>query len=85
MFLHHILRLKEGNILREVYEAQKSGPLKGDWAHLIAKDRIQLELNINDDQIKGISKNTFKAMIKKKTEEFAFNELIKDKKTKTKN
>lgn len=61
-------------------------PLVGDWINLVKQDLKDLEVNLNFDEIKRISKQEFKDKIKQKMFEKAFEYLIliKEKQSKLK-
>ena len=83
-FLHHILGLDDQDPVRRTFEAQQLLPYEKNWANEVLP---LLELyGISDYDIANISKDTWKAIVKQKVSQTAFNQLkdlIKDK-TKTK-
>ena len=75
MYWHHIVNLKEDSLLKKVYKAQKNQPVKGDWVKTLEDDKAAFQIELNDDDLKSISKNSFKMIVKKKANECAFKYL----------
>ena len=48
MYLHHILNRNKNELIRKVYEAQKSDPIKNDWVLLIQSDLQDLDIDIEE-------------------------------------
>ena len=71
-------------LIREVYNAQKANPSPGDFSELIERDARELDINIQDEQMKA---ENYKAKIKTKICEAGFNHLkeIKSKHSKMEN
>ena len=64
LYWHHIAQLKPESLLNKFYKAQVNQPVKGDWINLVMKDIIEFDINYTDEEIKGISKQSFKNIIK---------------------
>ena len=62
-------------MIHKVYKAQVNNPVKNDWSTTVQKDKTNLNLTLNDCQIKMIKKYKFKKIVKKKIEESAFKYL----------
>ena len=77
-FLKYILERKS-ELAYEVYQKQKLNPLKGDWAHMVEKDKDELKLELTDKEIAAISKKEFKELLETKSNTLSFKKLIKRK------
>ena len=64
MFLKHILHIDESRLLSKFYQTQKNFPVKNDWVTQVEKDKEEINLNLSDLQLKSISKNKFKKLLK---------------------
>ena len=64
------------------YETQKHR--KGDFVDQIEKDKAELNIKLEDKEIKEMTKSKWKDMIKQKTEEKAFKDLLKENSEKNK-
>ena len=63
MYLHNILKKSENELIRKVYETQKSLPTKNDWYQQILEDKDKLGLILSDKEISNMSKDTFKTFV----------------------
>ena len=68
-YLKNILNRNENEIVKQVYEAQRKNPCKGDWVNMIKTDIENYELNICDEVIRDMKDNDFKKLIKLKIKE----------------
>ena len=84
MYLHHIVRRPETELIRKFYEAQKSKISKGDWVQMVQENMKQINLKMSDLEIAKMSKNKFKKIVKKHITTAAFSELIRVKETHSK-
>ena len=66
MYLWEILNRDKSEMISRVYEAQKVSNSIGDWIRLVEADRLELRLGLTDTEIQGISKFSFKSLVKKK-------------------
>ena len=66
MFLWHILSRDKAELIRRVFETQKLSNSTGDWYRLIENDKKELEIQMEDKEIQGVSQEQFKAYIKAK-------------------
>ena len=64
--------------------AQKRKPVKGDWALTVKQDLIDINLNMNETQIKLTKKQNFKNTLKQKIIEASYIYLEKMKETHSK-
>ena len=74
-FLHYILSDKEDSLLSNVFRAQCDKPVKGDWVCTVKIDMEDLEMNLDFEQIKTFTKETFKRLVKEKVNKKAFEYL----------
>ena len=75
MYLWHILKQTNDQLLRKVYNAQKLKPTKGDWYEMIQSEKSKYEMDETDDEISKMSKSKFKRIVDKKVNTFAFETL----------
>ena len=66
LFCQNILKRNQNDILRKVYEAQKSDfENKFDWFQTVQKDRLYYEIGLSDQEISDLSKSAFKKIVLK--------------------
>ena len=73
MYLHNILKKPKNELIRKVYETQKSLPTKNDWYNLVSEDKNKLGLSVSDEQISTMSKSSFKTLVVKAVRTYALN------------
>ena len=83
-FLHYILNQKEDSTIKQFFNAQNKGSSKTDWTETVKKDLNELDIKINFEEIKCMSKTAFKKLVKKKIEVAALSYLNSQIKTKGK-
>ena len=76
MFLHHILHQNEDSLLFRFFMAQLRNPTQGDWATSVIEDIDELELGLQLDDIKNMTKNSFRKIVKEKVEQKALEYLV---------
>ena len=75
-YWHTILRRPAIELIREIYNAMKENPMKGDWILLLKDDLEKVGLTLDDEAtISGLTKGQFKSQIKKKIKELSIHEL----------
>ena len=79
MFLHYLLSLPENQLLARIYQAQKTNPVKNDWCLQVNEDRVFFSLGVTEEEIKGMTKETFKNLVKEACRKKAFNFLMEEK------
>ena len=84
MYLHHILRRPEQELIRKFYKAQKCKKSKGDWVQLVEQNLSELQIELDDIEISQMTKYKFKKMIRKKIQTAAFRFLMSKKETHSK-
>ena len=75
MFLHYLVCLDEEETLNKVYKIQKAEPIKNDWTLQVERDLADLNLKIDDKELKATSKENMKEKVKKACKEAAFSYL----------
>ena len=71
MYYWHILQKDRNELLYKFYLAQKLKPTTKDWVLQIEKDKKDLNLTIDDEEVSKMSKYKFKQIVQKKIHEFA--------------
>ena len=56
MYLHKLKKRPSTEITKQVYEAQKLNPMKGDWVEHLNNDFDMLDMTINEDTIRDMSR-----------------------------
>ena len=75
-FLHHILQLTPDNVVNQVYQQQLKYPSEPNWANTVKSIRKKYNIEEEDETIKEMTKCEWKGIIKKKIQNYAFQELI---------
>ena len=85
MYLHHLLKRPENEVIKKFYNAQKLKPSKNDWVVSVEKDKKELEIKLKDEEIKKYSKHKFKKYLEERIKKETFKYLInkKEKHSKT--
>ena len=78
LYLQTILKRPEEELTRQVYSAQKSNPLKGDFCKLVEQDLQMIGGDVSEEFIQSCSKSVLKAKIKNKIQSAALS-YLKDK------
>ena len=65
MYLHYLLSSK-GTLLYKFFMAQVEHPCKGDWVSTVSKDLQQLDITKNYKEIKMMSTDSFREVVKTK-------------------
>ena len=77
-FLQYILKEDEESMIKKFYNEQLKNPNKDDWTETVKKNIIELKINKTMEELKKMSKNSFKKLVRKNTEEAAL-EFLKSK------
>ena len=72
LFLQYILQQDEESLLKRFFLLQLELPTKGDWASTCLKDLKELKIDLSLEDIKKISENKFRKLIKVRSRENAF-------------
>ena len=84
LYYHHIIKRPNTELIYKIYKAQKLKPCKGDWINLINQDEKLLNINLNEEKDKRLSKYKFKKNINKVIRESAFKYLLSKKESRSK-
>ena len=84
MYWWHLINLSDDKMLTKIFKAQRNNPVKDDWTTQIEKDKLELNINLHDEDINGMSKYKFKKFLKEKikTATLAYLNQLKKKKSK---
>ena len=74
-YLHSILLRDPSSMLYKFFITQWHNPTKGDWSLQVRADLEDLDIPCSFEFIKSKSTNTFKTLVKKKVQSFAFKSL----------
>ena len=77
MYLQNILKRPDGEMLKGVYEAQKSNPVRGDWIELVKGDFENMGISLDEAEIQACTKSEFKIKVKSAVKEYVFDKLKK--------
>ena len=75
-YLYTILKKEDEELIKEVYNAQKSSPLEGDYCKLVDTDLSELNLQLSNLQISQMREQKYKDFVKNKVKEAAFKYLM---------
>ena len=79
MYWFHLCHCKEDKLIFRVYQAQCTSVHKSDWAFQLRQDTKDLNIKINDNEVKLISKAKFKSYIENQIKSYASNNLNRQK------
>ena len=74
-FLHHILNLEDGDPVKEMYNNMKELPGESNWYNCVAQLMETYKISMTEEEIKNLSKEAFKSVVKKAIIETTFAEL----------
>ena len=77
MYLHTILQREPTEMIRKIYEAQKTDPSPGDFCLLVSDDLAEIGLDTTERDIAIMSKTKFHTIIKTKVRSAALEYLKK--------
>ena len=77
LFLKLILEEDENSMVYKFFQLQLKQPTKGDWATTVQRDLKELNIVEPISEIKRMSKNKFKNVVKKKIKENCLNQQNK--------
>ena len=84
MYHHHLLTTDDEESIKKIYDKQKEDPTKGDWYELLQNDFKFIGEEINEEQIKSMSKSEYKKHIKELVQIASYKYLMKEKEKHTK-
>ena len=79
MFLHYILREDQESLISKFFQAQLANPVKNDWTVTCLENLKELGIEKNLDEIRSMSKQKFKTVVKEKISQKAFTFLLEEK------
>ncbi len=82
-FLHHIVHMEENDPAKEMWRNQQALPSYANWWTDVKQLMVTYSLNLSEENIKGMSKDTFKAKVKGAVRKKAFQDLCCDLKEKS--
>ena len=84
IFLQYLLKLDSSEMLSKFLWAQWENPIKFDWTLEVRKNLKEFGVTNNIEEIKNMSKYSFKKLVMKKAREFEFLRYLQIKETKSK-
>ena len=72
LYLKHIMKRHENDLLRRVFQAQKYDETKGDFVDLVTKDRISLEITHEEVTSNTMSKTKLRNILKTSAQKSCF-------------
>ena len=76
MFLHYLLNLEENEMIHCFFQAQLNKPTKNDWIETVKQDLVDLEIHLSFQEIKELSHDKFKGIVREKYRSAALKELL---------
>ena len=76
-FLHYILHENKNSMISKVFETQRKNKSAKDWVTTILDDLKELNLNVDFEDIRSMTKGVFMNKVKRKTEEKVLEKLEK--------
>ena len=83
-FLHYILKESTESMIRQVFETLKSESRYGDFVYLTNRDKIDLDIELVEQEIEAMSKRKWKIFLKEKTRKAALSYLVNENNNKDK-
>ena len=84
MYHHHILNLDENETVKKIYNKQKEKTSKGDWYDLLLKNFKFIDKDLNEIEIKEMSKEDYQKTVKELVEKAAMKYFLEEKKSHSK-
>ena len=72
MFLHYILRENDESLISKFFQAQLANPVKDDWTLTVLDNLRDLGIKHTFEEIRKMSKQKFKTIVKEKISQVAF-------------
>ena len=76
LFLKYILDQDRNSSISKMYHLQLENPRRGDWASSCKKNLQYLKIELSNEEIRKMSKLTYKNIVRKKCKERAFEYLL---------
>ena len=74
-FLFYILHENNDALIRNVFDAQRKSPLKGDWVNTVKEDLESLNIDKTFEDIEQMEKESFKTLVRERVRHTAFEHL----------
>ena len=74
-FLFYILHENNDALIRNVFDAQRKSPLKGDWVNTVKEDLESLNIDQTFEDIEQMEKESFKTLVRERVRHTAFEHL----------
>ena len=84
LYLKYILEQNEESLLSKFFKLQLEQPTRGDWASTCIQNLKELSINLSLLEIKLMTKQNFKKILKSRTNETALKYLLEKQKSKGK-
>ena len=84
IFLHYIIKQKSESMIGRIFETQNRKRTPKDWITTVLKDLEELNLDFTFTDIKHISKENWKKLVKRNVMEKTFKNLLETKQTHSK-
>lgn len=75
LYLQNILKRDKDELVMRVYTARKNDPLKGDFYQIVKDDLEDLDIKMNETEIKQMNRSKFKAIVKERIKKRALTYL----------
>ena len=82
MYFQNILKRNDHELVKKIYKAQQIRRTKYDFYHEIELLKNEYHIDIQDEDIQKMSKNSFKEYIDKKLSDYFYHELLQCNKSK---
>ena len=63
MYWRHIINSNSDGLLLKFYKIQKACPVRNDWVSQIEMDKTEINLQLTDEEVIGLSKWKFKKLL----------------------
>ena len=83
LFYRKIITENNDNIIKQIYNNQ-SNSQKNNWYREVQLLKKELDIQLQDDKVKGITKGKWKKIVDKSISRSAFDFLVNEKSTKSK-
>ena len=73
----YVIHRKDDELIPKLHTAQSLDPSHGDWVLQVRKHKKDIGLNISEEEIRSMSKDRFKSIVKQKIEKLGIEYLEK--------
>ena len=78
LFIHKILKEDKDSMISTVFKALKEDSRRGDFVHLTTKEKVDLDIDLSNDEIESMSQWMWKRFLNNKIKFAAFQNLTKE-------